>query len=85
MLPSLFGSWGQFGLECSTRGCTIIDDENHKNPKNVLNGVGMILPIVILLVADISIVWKVRVSVNINFTFNLSQIKKKIPGINAIF
>ena len=70
LLPTLFGSWGQFGLECSSRGCTIIDDEEARNPKNVLNGVGMVLPIVILVVADVSIIWKVRVGVIINFTFD---------------
>ena len=70
LLPTLVSSWGQFGLECSSRGCTIIDDKEARNPKNVLNGVGMVLPIAILVVADVSIIWKVRVGVIINFTFD---------------
>lgn len=74
-MPTLVSSWGQFGLECSSRGCTIIDDKEARNPKNVLNGVGMVLPIVILVVADVSIIWKVRVGVIINFTFDRLELK----------
>ena len=65
LLPTLFGSWGQLGLECSSRGCNVIDDEYGKNPKNVLVGVGTILPVVILIVADVSIFWKMKVSIRI--------------------
>ena len=61
-LPSLSGIWGQHGLECDSRKCTIVDDENGRNPLDLVRGLALILPVVILVVADISIFWKMRVS-----------------------
>ena len=62
LIPSAFEAWGKLGLECDTRGCTIIHDPNSNNPKEIIKGVSLILPIIILVVADASILWKMRVS-----------------------
>ena len=62
LLPSLSGIWGHHGLECNSRSCTILDDQNGHNPKNLIKGLSLILPILILTVADASILWKMRVS-----------------------
>ena len=61
-VPSLSGIRGQHGLECDSRNCAILDDENGQNPTEILKGLGLILPVVILVVADVSIFWKMRVS-----------------------
>ena len=61
-IPSFFGIYGQHGLECYSRSCTVINDANGKNPKMILKGLGLITPIVILTIADASILWKMRVS-----------------------
>ena len=60
--PSLAGIWGRHGLECVSRNCTIIDDDNGQSLKDILKGLALILPVVILVVADVSIFWKMRVS-----------------------
>ena len=62
LIPSFFGIYGMHGLECYQRFCTIIDDKNGNNPKMILKGLGLIAPIVILTIADASILWKMRVS-----------------------
>ena len=61
LIPSFFGIYGQHGLECYSRICTVIDDELGQNPKMILKGLGLIAPIVILTIADASILWKMRV------------------------
>ena len=62
LIPSFFGIYGKHGLECYSRICTVIDDEHGQNPKMILQGLGLIAPIVILTIADASILWKMRVS-----------------------
>ena len=62
LIPSFFGIYGKHGLECYSRICTVIDDEHRQNPKMILQGLGLIAPIVILTIADASILWKMRVS-----------------------
>ena len=62
LIPSFFGIYGKHGLECYSRICTVIDDEHGRNPKMILQGLGLIAPIVILTIADASILWKMRVS-----------------------
>ena len=62
-MPSLSGLWGRHGLECNSRICTIIDDEDGQNPRNMLKFLAVVLPVMILIVADTSIFWKMRVSV----------------------
>ena len=62
LMPSLSGIWGQHGLECNSRICTIIADENQNNPKMVLKLLAVALPITIMIAADISIFVKMRVS-----------------------
>ena len=61
-IPSFFGIYGRHGLECYSRSCTVINDPNGQNPKMILKGLGLIAPIVILTIADVSILWKMRVS-----------------------
>ena len=60
-IPSFIGIYGRHGLECYSRSCTVINDANGNNPKMVWLGLGVIAPIVILTIADVSILWKMRV------------------------
>ena len=61
-LPSLIGVWGSHGLECNSRICTILEDENGNNPKDFLKLLAVAGPVVILTAADLSIFLKMRVS-----------------------
>ena len=63
IIPSLSGIWGRHGLECNSRVCTIIQDENGHNPKTILKLLAVALPVNILIAADISIFWKIRVRI----------------------
>ena len=62
MIPSLTGILGRHGLECNSRICTILEDENGNNVKNYLKLFAVAGPVLILLAADVSIFLKMRVS-----------------------
>ena len=62
MIPSLTGILGRHGLECNSRICTILEDENGNNVKNYLKLFAVAGPVLILLAADVSIFLKMRVT-----------------------
>ena len=63
LLPPLTGIWGQIGLECNSRICTILKDDNGNNPKNYLKLLAVAGPVLVLIAADVSIFLKMRVCV----------------------
>ena len=63
VLPPLTGIWGQIGLECNSRICTILKDDNGNNPKHYLKLLAVYGPGLVLIAADVSIFLKMRVIV----------------------
>eukprot|EP00095_Tigriopus_kingsejongensis_P007204 maker-scaffold192_size271026-snap-gene-1.21 protein:Tk07204 transcript:maker-scaffold192_size271026-snap-gene-1.21-mRNA-1 annotation:"gustatory receptor trehalose 1" len=61
MLPSYFGIFGVHGLDCRSRNCTIKRDENGYSPKIIFLLVGLVVPCVVLVTANILIYMKVHV------------------------
>ena len=61
LLPSITGVYGIHGLECLSRSCTILKDENGKSIKNFLIAFGVGLPTSILILTNTSIYFKIRV------------------------
>ena len=53
---------GHFGLECGTRDCVVIKDEDGLKMYRFLTLVGFILPILVLIFANLAIYVKVKVS-----------------------
>jgi hypothetical protein len=50
---------GRHGLEMHTQSCTILKDANGKSPKTVLMTIGVVLPMIILIIANSMIYYKV--------------------------
>ena len=63
MIPSLTGILGRHALECNSRICTILENENGHNWKTYLKLVAVAGPVLILLAADVSIFLRMRVIV----------------------
>ena len=59
-LTKVFGS---FGLECGTRDCVIIKDDAGKKFMGGLTLFGFLLPVFGLIIANIAIYTKVKVSI----------------------
>ena len=62
LLPSMTGVYGEHGLECLSRSCTILKDENGHSTKNFLFAFGFGLPTLVLLLTNTSIYIKIKVS-----------------------
>lgn len=60
--PSFFGVYGRNALECVSRSCTIISDENGHSIKKFLLVLGVALPMAVLTATNVSIFAKVKVS-----------------------
>ena len=63
MLPSTIGIWGIHALECYSRTCTLMRDENNHSPRDVLFGVGAVTPTIIMLLLSASMLIKIKVSI----------------------
>ena len=66
LLPILLGKMGQFGLECKTRVCTMINadqkgDPTPTHPKDKI-GIALIMVAILLLALNLAIYMKVRVT-----------------------
>lgn len=60
LLPSLFRFYGQHGMNCKSRSCTILRDENGKSPKNFFLASGLMVPGIVLVIANALIYYKVN-------------------------
>jgi len=60
MIPSLTGILGRHALECNSRICTILENENGHNWKTYLKLFAVAGPVFILLAADVSIFLRMR-------------------------
>lgn len=70
-LPSYFGIWGKVGLEEFTKSCTILTDDYGRSPKVVLLTIGVIIPTLLLIIANSMIYYKII------------RIRKKIQSSNV--
>ena len=61
VLPSLTAVYGIHGLECLSRSCTILKDEDGHSTKNFLFVAGVGVPTLILLITNTSIYVKIKV------------------------
>ena len=54
--------WGQFGLECGTKNCVILRDKSGKTLQSFLTLVGFFLPLLTLIICNIAIYIRVKVT-----------------------
>ena len=59
VIPSLTKLWGWHGMDCKTKGCTILDREENFPYKKFLFAVGVAFPSVVLIVTNVMIYVKV--------------------------
>lgn len=57
--------WGEFVLECGSRDCVIIKNEEGKSLLGFLTLFGFFLPVVTLIIANIAIYIRVKVLVKV--------------------
>lgn len=61
-IPTLFGVWGTFGLDEKLGTCSIKEDENCRNPKNLLFFYGFATPCIVIIICYAKIFWVVHQS-----------------------
>ena len=59
LMPSLFRLYGQHGMDCKSRSCTILKDVNGKSPKYFFLASGLMIPGIVLVIANGLIFYKV--------------------------